>query len=42
VHQYLELGPGREPAPQRSILVVIGRGIEAGVLAEGWRRVQSL
>jgi len=39
VHQYLELGPGRGEGPERSVVVVIGRGIDEGVLREGWVRL---
>jgi G3E family GTPase len=39
VHQYLELGPGTGGGPERSVVVVIGRGIDEGVLREGWARL---
>jgi len=42
VHQYLEIGPGEGAAPERSILVVIGRDVDEAVLREGWARVVSV
>lgn len=39
VHQFLEIGPGEGAAPERSILVVIGRDIDADVLRDGWSRL---
>ncbi|QDU84951.1 putative GTP-binding protein YjiA [Planctomycetes bacterium Pla163] len=39
VHQYLEIGPGAGAAPERSILVVIGRDIDEDVLRDGWSRL---
>lgn len=39
VHQYLEIGPGEGEAPQRSILVVIGRDVDEDVIRDGWARV---
>jgi G3E family GTPase len=39
VHQYLEIGPGVGVAPERSILVVIGRDIDEVVLRDGWSRL---
>lgn len=41
VHQYLEIGPGPGAAPERSILVVIGRDIDESVLRDGWSRVSA-
>lgn len=37
VHQYLELSPGAGPAPSRSDLVVIGRGLDEQELWRGFR-----
>jgi G3E family GTPase len=39
VHQYLELGPFDGGREGRSVLVVIGRGVDEGVLREGWARL---
>lgn len=36
VYQWLEIGPGEEPAPGSSVLVVIGRDLDAGELQRGW------
>lgn len=41
VHQYLEIGPGTGEAPERSILVVIGRDVDEDVLRDGWSRVTA-
>jgi G3E family GTPase len=37
VHQFLELGPGEGPAPEESVLVVIGRDLDRAALERGWR-----
>ena len=37
VHQWLELGPGEGPAPERSVLVLLGRGLDRAELERGWR-----
>lgn len=36
VHQWLEIGPGPGAAPEVSTLVVIGRGLDAGMIQRGW------
>ena len=36
VYQLLELGPGDGPAPEESVLVLIGRGLDAAELERGW------
>ena len=37
VYQFLELGPGDDPAPEESALVVIGRDLDEDELLRGWR-----
>lgn len=37
VYQWLELGPGAEPPPATSTLVLIGRDLDAAELERGWR-----
>lgn len=41
VYQYLELGPGDGRAPDRSRLVLIGRGLDRAELQRGWDAVES-
>ena len=41
VHQFLELGPGRDPAPEESVLVLIGRDLDADELERGWAAVSG-
>ena len=36
VYQWLEIGPGRRDAPERSRLAVIGRGLDHDALRRGW------
>jgi len=36
IHQWLELGPGEQPPPDESVLVVIGRGLDPAELQRGW------
>lgn len=36
VYQFLELGPADEGAPQESLLVLIGRGLDEAELQRGW------
>ncbi len=40
VYQWVEITPGSEPAGP-SILVLIGRGLDAGELERGWRAVRA-
>lgn len=37
VYQWLEISPGEGPSPERSELVLIGRGFDAAELERGWR-----
>ena len=37
VYQFLELGPGDDPAPEESVLVLIGRGFDRAEIERGWR-----
>lgn len=39
VYQYLELGPGEGRAPDKSRLVLIGRGLDRAELQRGWEAV---
>lgn len=39
VYQYLELGPGEGRAPERSNVVLIGRGLDRAELERGWAAV---
>jgi G3E family GTPase len=41
VHQWLELGPGERPAPKRSRLVLIGRGLDREALRRGFERLTA-
>ena len=36
MHQWLEIGPGAGPAPERSALVLIGRDLDADRIRAGW------
>lgn len=37
MYEWLELGPSEEPAPERSVIVLIGRDLEEDELRRGWR-----
>ena len=37
LYQWLELGPGAEQVPDGSVLVLIGRGLDAEEIERGWR-----
>ena len=41
VHQWLELGPGEGEAPEESILVLIGQGLDAEELERGFRACRA-
>jgi G3E family GTPase len=40
-YQVLELGPGPEDAPDESVLVLIGRGLDAAEIERGWDAVRA-
>lgn len=40
VYQWLELGPGPGKAPDQSVLMVIGQGLDEGELRRGWAAAQ--
>jgi G3E family GTPase len=39
VHEWLELGPGAMPAPERSALVILGMDLDEAELRRGWEAV---
>jgi G3E family GTPase len=40
MYEWLELGPGAGPAPEESVLVLIGRDLDEAELERGWRASQ--